>query len=517
MLIGDLPTRAAKWYPEKEAIVFEEKRFTYQELNARVNALAHALMDMGVRKGDRIAVICHNSHYYSEVVFAAAKIGAVSTNLNWRLAPREIAFLIDDSEARVILFSRRFAHLFEPLLAQMNKEFTLIGIEGKLREDMLDYDELISRYPNHEPEADVHEDDIFMQLYTSGTTGRPKGVMLTHGNLIANSRNTIVELQLDRNCNLLGILPMFHIAISVVFTVVMIGAKVTFLHGFDLTAILETIEKERITALGFTPIMFLFLLEHPTIDQYDLSSVKDIIYATAPMPPDLLTRCMKKLNCNFIQFFGMTEMSPVMTMLVAEDHVLEGPEYKVRWLGSAGRPVMDVEVKIVDEEGNACPPGVTGEIIGRGPTVMKGYHKLPAETARAIRDGWYHTGDMGYFDDHGYLFIADRKTDMIISGGENIYPREVEEAILEMEGIMDVAVIGVPDDAWGEAVKAVIVKRPGSDVTEDEVIDHCKHCIASYKKPKTVDFVETMPRSAMGKILKHELRAKYWEGRTRKV
>ncbi len=517
MLIGDLLTRAAKWYPEKEGIVFEDKRFTYRELNARANALAHAFLEMGVRKGDRIAVICHNSHYYFEAVFAAAKIGAVSTNLNWRLSPREMAFLVDDSDARVILFSGRFAHLFEPMMALMNRKFTLIGVEGTLRDDMLDYDELIARYPGHEPEADVHEDDVMLQIYTSGTTGRSKGVMLTHANLMANCRNTVIELQLDRSCNLLGILPMFHIAISTVFTVVMIGAKVTFLHGFDLTAILETIVKEKVTALGFTPIMFLFLLEHPTIDRYDLSSVKDIIYATAPMSPDLLARSMKKFQCNFIQFFGMTEMSPVMTMLIAEDHVLEGPEHKMRWLGSAGRPVMDVEVRIVDETGNDCPPGVTGEIIGRGPTVMKGYHKLPAETARAIRDGWYHTGDMGYLDDYGYLFIADRKTDMIISGGENIYPREVEEAIQKMEGIMDVAVIGVPDDAWGEAVKAVVIRMPGCDVTEAMVIEHCKNHIASYKKPKSVDFVDAMPRSAMGKILKHELRARYWEGRTRKV
>lgn len=517
MLIGDLLTRAAKWYPDKEAIVFEAKRFTYREFNDRVNALSHALIDMGVKKGDRVALICHNSHYYAEVVFAAAKIGAASTNLNWRLSPREMAFLVNDSDARVVIFSKRFAHLFEPMLTEINKDFVFIGVEGTLREDMVDYDELISRYPRHEPEVDVHRDDVFMQLYTSGTTGRPKGVMLTHRNMIANCRNTLPELQMDRDWNLLGVLPIFHIAIFMLFNLVMMGAKVTFVHGFDLTAILKTIEEEKVTALGFTPIMFLFLLAHPTIDQYDLSSVRDIVYATAPIPTDLLVRSMKKFRCRFYQFFGMTEMSPVMTMLIAEDHVLEGPEHKVRWLGSAGRPVMNVDVRVIDEQGMDCPPGIAGEIIGRGENMMKGYHKLPAETARAILDGWYHTGDMGYFDDYGYLFIADRKTDMIISGGENIYPREVEEAILKMEGVMDVAVIGVPDDAWGEAVKAIIVKMPGSNLTEAMVIEHCKNNIASYKKPKSVDFVDAMPRSAMGKILKHELRARYWEGRTRKV
>jgi len=210
-------------------------------------------------------------------------------------------------------------------------------------------------------------------------------------------------------------------------------------------------------------------------------------------------------------------MSPTLTMLIPEDHVMEGPEHKVRWLGSAGRPVMNVDVKIVDEQGRDCPPGVTGEIIARGANMMKGYHKLPDETAAAIRDGWYHTGDMGFFDAYGYLFIADRKTDMIISGGENIYPREVEEAILKLDGVQEVAVIGIPDDAWGEAVRAIVVKRPGAELTEAQVIEHCRQHIASYKKPKGVDFVEALPRSAVGKVLKHELRAPFWKGRTRKV
>ncbi len=517
MLIGDILTRAAKWFPDKEAVVFEGTRLTYKEFNERTNRLAHALLDMGVKKDERVAVVCHNSNHYGEILFALAKIGAVSTNLNWRLSPKELAFLIDDSEAKIVLFSKRFEHLYEPMKEQIPRKLKYIAVDGKVDDEMIDYEELITKYPADEPVADVSMEDTFLQLYTSGTTGRPKGVMLTHNNMMANAVSTIIEMEMTRDMNVLGLLPIFHIAIFVLINLVIIGGKVTFIHSFDIPTVLQTMQDEKITAVGFTPVIFKFLLDHPDIDKYDLSSLRQVIYATAPMPVDLLRRSLEKFRCDFIQFFGMTEMSPTLTMLIPEDHILDGPEHKVKWLGSAGRPISNVEVRIVDENGNDCPPGVTGEIIGRGDNVMKGYHKMADATAEAIRDGWYYTGDMGYFDEYGYLFIADRKKDMIISGGENIYPREVEEAILLMDGVFEVAVIGVPDDEWGESVKAIVVKTPGAEITEENVIEHCKANIASYKKPKSVDFVEILPRSALGKVLKHELRAPFWKGRDRKV
>ncbi|MBN1573627.1 MAG: long-chain-fatty-acid--CoA ligase [Deltaproteobacteria bacterium] len=517
MLIGDILTRAAKWFPEKEAVVFEGTRLTYKEFNDRTNRLAHALLEMGVKKDERVAVVCHNSNHYGEILFALAKIGAVSTNLNWRLSPKELAFLIDDSEANIVLFSKRFEHLYGPTKEQIPKKLKYIAVDGKIDEEMIDYEELIAKYPADEPLVEVSMDDTFLQLYTSGTTGRPKGVMLTHKNMMANAVSTIIEMEMTRDMNVLGLLPIFHIAIFVLINLVLIGGKVTFIHSFDIPTVLKTMQDEKITAVGFTPVIFKFLLDHPDIDKYDLSSLRQVIYATAPMPVDLLRRSLEKFKCDFIQFFGMTEMSPTLTMLIPDDHVLDGPEHKVKWLGSAGRPISNVEVRIIDEKGNDCPPGVTGEIIGRGDNVMKGYHKMVDATAEAIRDGWYYTGDMGYFDEYGYLFIADRKKDMIISGGENIYPREVEEAILLLEGVFEVAVIGVPDDEWGESVKAILVKTPGAEITEEDVISHCKANIASYKKPKSVDFVDMLPRSALGKVLKHELRAPFWEGRDRKV
>jgi long-chain acyl-CoA synthetase len=517
ILIGNMLTRAAKWFPGKEAIVFEETRITYADFNSRANKIATALLEMGVKKGDRVGIVCHNSNHFAEAFFAIAKIGAVSTNLNWRLSPKELAFLLDDSDADVVFFSKRFEYLFGPMKELLKRKFTFIAVDGKSDDDMVEYEELIKKYPDDEPSVDIDSEDVVLQLYTSGTTGRPKGVMLTHKNMYANAISTIIEMELTRDDNILGALPIFHIAIFVLINMVLVGAKATFVHSFDLNVILSLIEREKTTVVAFTPVIFKFLLDHPDSDKYDLSSIGQVIYATAPMPVDLLKRSMDKFQCDFLQFFGMTEMSPTLTMLLPEDHVLEGPEYKVNRLASAGRPVVGVEVRVVDEKGKECPPGVVGEIIATGENVMKGYHKMPKATAEAIKKGWYYTGDMGYLDEYGYLYIADRKKDMIISGGENIYPREVEEAILLLDGVHEVAVIGVPDDAWGEAVKAIVVPQPGAELTEEMVIEHCRANIASYKKPKSVDFVEQLPRSALGKVLKHELRDPYWKGKKRKV
>jgi long-chain acyl-CoA synthetase len=517
MRIGDLLTRAARCYPDKEAVVFEETRLTYRQVNERTNRLAAALVDMGVKRGDRVGVVCHNSHNFTEIFFACAKIGAASTNLNWRLSPKELAFLLNDAGPDIVFFSKRFEYLFEPMKADLKKTPRFVAVDGVFSKEMIDYEKLIAKYTPDEPRVTVADDDTVLLLYTSGTTGRPKGVMLTHKNMIANCISTIVEMEMNRDWNILGLLPIFHVGIFVLIDMVWMGAKVTYVHSFDPVAIFELIQKEKTTVTAFTPVIFKFLLDHPDIDKYDLSSLKTIIYATAPMPVELLKRSIKRFNCDFIQFFGMTETSPTLTMLVREDHLLEGPEYKIKWLGSAGRPVSNVQVRVIDEKGKDCPVGAIGEIIGKGDNVMKGYYNMPKETAEAIRDGWYYSGDMGYFDEYGYLFIADRKKDMIISGGENIYPREVEEAIHLIEGVADVSVIGVPDDAWGEAVKAIVVKKPGAELTEAMVIDHCKKNIASYKKPKSVDFVDALPRSALGKVLKHELRDPYWKGKERKI
>jgi long-chain acyl-CoA synthetase len=514
--LGDFLIRASRWFPEKTATVFEDTRMTFAQLNGRVNALSHVLMDMGVKSQDRVAVLCQNSHYFLEAFFGIAKINAVSTNLNWRLSPKELAFVLEDSGANVVFLSRRFEAAYPTLRELAGNRCRFVAIEGSLP-GAEDYEALIARYPSEEPAVEVGHEDVVLQMYTSGTTGRPKGVMLSHKNIVANAVNTMIEMEYGRRIKLLSVLPLFHIALYAVLNCVFVGGTTVFLHGFNPQTVLSVIEKEKITRLSFTPAMFALLLEHPDFDKSDLSSVEFIGYASAPMPRALLRRAMEKFKCDFCQSFGMTEMSPVMTVLPPQDHVLDGPEYKVRRLESVGRPICNVQVRVVDEKGAICPPGEVGEIIGRGDTVMKGYHRMPEATAAAIRDGWYYTGDLGYMDEYGYLYIVDRKKDMIISGGENIYPKEVEDVIARLEGVVEVAVIGVPDEIWGESVKGIVVKAPGAELTEKDIIERCKVNMASYKKPKSVDFVTELPKNAMGKVLKDVLRERYWKDKERKV
>ncbi len=516
MFVGELLTRAAKLYPNKTASIFKDIRLTYCQLNERTNSLANALKSIGVKPQDRVAVICHNSHNFLEVFFAIVKIGAVSTNLNWRLSPKELTFLIKDSEARIVFLSKHFEYLFEPLRQNLGNKVQFVTIDYSMPET-LDYGVLVSDYSKKEPEVNVGYDDTVLQIYTSGTTGRPKGVMLSHKNIISNAVNTIIEMQWLRSTKFLSVLPIFHIGLYSPLNCIFMGGTNIFLDKFDSEAVLSTINKEGVSRMGLAPVMFKFLLDYPDFDKFDLSSLEVITYAGAPMPLPLLRRAMKKFGCAFYGSFGMTEMSPIMTILPPEDHLLYGTDHDKKKLRSVGRPILNVEVKVVDENGSDCSPGVVGEIIGSGETVMKGYHNMPDATVECIRDGWYYTGDMGYMDEYGYLYIVDRKKDMIISGGENIYPKEVEDIIIQLDGVAEVAVIGVPDDTWGEAVKAIIVRKAGATLTEGDIIEHCKKNIASYKKPKSVNFVEILPKNPTGKILKHKLREPYWKNRGHKI
>jgi len=516
MLLGDLLTRSAKWYANKTATVYGETRLTYEQINRRTNALANALQELGIKHQERVAIVCHNSHHCLEIVFACAKIGAVATNLNWRLSPKELGVLLNHSDARVVFFSKRFEPFIESIRHELNSNIPFIAIDGPI-EGMTDYEIFIENRVTEEPTAQVHYEDTVIQMYTSGTTGTPKGVMLTHKNMISHAFNTIIELQMRRDVVYLNVLPLFHVAFFAPVNCVFLGGTNVLLPDFDLDKILATIEKERITHVGFVPALVNFLVEHPKFEQYDLSSLQLIVYAASPMPVPLLKRAMKRFNCNFAQVFGMTETSPVTHILIPEEHVLEGPEFKVRRLGSVGRSIINVRSKVVDDRGNECPVGVVGEVVDAGDTIMKGYYKMPEATAETIKDGWLHTGDMGYVDEYGYLYLADRKKDMIISGGENIYPTEVEMCILQMEGVADVAVIGIPDKDWGELVKAIVVQKPGYNLSAGEVIEHCKANIAGYKKPKSVDFIDMLPRNAVGKVQKNVLRDPYWAGREKKI
>ncbi|HUV59024.1 MAG TPA: long-chain-fatty-acid--CoA ligase [Desulfatiglandales bacterium] len=518
MKIGDIIKRASKYYPDKLASVFKDVRLTYKELNDRTNRVGNALLNAGVGKDDRIGILCYNSNVYQEIFFGAAKTGAVTTTINWRLSPREINFVINDAEVKVLFVADNFWGKIESVKDELSTVKIFISIGQKVPGTIY-YEDLIKSSDIDEINIDLDPHDTVWQLYTSGTTGRPKGVMLTHRNLEADAEHNIIGNQLNRdNAIHIQVYQMFHIAMKrIVYTAYIFGTTV-FLEKFDLKELCELIEKEKCTDLGMAPVMWKAFMDYPDLNKYDLRSLKYASYSTSPMPRALIKRLLEKFpNITFFSTYGLTEAGSSLTILPASDYVLDGPDWKLRRLQSLGRPMMGVDVRIVDEKGEDCPPGNPGEIIGRGENIMKGYWKLTEETQKTIKNGWLYTGDVGYWDEYGYIYLADRKKDMIISGGENIYSREVEEVINELEDVVEVAVIGVPDDIWGEAVKAIIVKSYDSELTEADVINYCAQNIASYKKPKSVDFVSELHRNATGKIMKRLLREKYWKGKERKV
>ncbi|MBW2003370.1 MAG: long-chain-fatty-acid--CoA ligase [Deltaproteobacteria bacterium] len=518
MRIGDLIARGAKYYPDKLATVFKDVRLTYKELNDRVNVVGNAILSAGIRKKDRVGIICHNSHFYQELFFGTAKTGAVFTTINWRLAPRELEFIINDAEVKLLFVADRYWAQIEPIKDKLStiEQYIMIGesVPGTIS-----YEDFIGSSSADEINIEIDQHDTFWQLYTSGTTGRPKGVMLTHSNLYADAAHNIIGNRLNRDdvvwCQ---IYPMFHIALKFVIIIAYVQGTCIILEKFDLKELCEMIEQEKCNYLVMVPTMWQSFIDYPDLDKHDLSGLKYCGYSSSPMPVGLIKRLMKTFpDITFFQTYGLTESGSSLTILPADQHVMDGPEHIVKRLGSLGRPMTGVDVRVVDEQDRDCPPGKIGEIIGRGDNIMKGYWKLPGETKNTLKDGWLYTGDMGYWDEYGYIYMADRKKDMIISGGENIYPNEVEQIIREINGVIDVAVIGVPDDIWGEAVKAIIIKAHDSELNEEDVIRYCSQNIASYKKPKSVDFVSDFPRGPTRKVLKRKLRENYWKDRQRKV
>lgn len=512
MLLGDILRRNAKLYPDKTAIVFGARRYSYREVNDRVRRLANGLRANGIGRGDRVGLLEWSSPQYLELYIAVPKIGAVLVPLNYRLVGRELEYIINDAEAKMLIAGEEFVGLVRTIRPNLKTVASFFCI-GEATSGMDRYEAMITGFPLEVPEMDVEDGDVAVQMYTSGTTGRPKGAMLSHKNLMSNYMGRLVDLKLDKDDVFLNSLPYFHVAAEFAILPLYVGATLVIQSKFDPGPFLDAIETEKVTVTGAVPSMVQILMEymdeHPR--DYDLSSVRIFFYGASPMPVVLLKKAINRFKCNFLHSYGLTEASPGVTFLKPEDHILEGPEEKVRRLASCGREVFNVEARVVNERGIDIEPVEVGEIIVRGDNVMKGYWKLPEETAETIKDGWLHTGDMATVDAEGYIFIVDRKKDMIISGGENIYPREVEEVLYAHPSILEAAVIGVPDERWGEAVKAFVVLEEGQKVSEEEIIDFCKENLASYKKPKSVEFVDTLPRNPLGKVLKKDLRKRYWK------
>jgi len=522
MYIGLYLVRAAKLYPDRLAVIDYStgRRFTYKQLNERVNRLANGLIGIGLKKGDRVAELMFNCNEAVESEAAYCKTGLVKVPINVRLSIKEIIQQLNNSEASALILHPSF---FQQIIENRSKIKTVeyfVGISNT-QEDMIDYEKLLDGGSVAEPEIEVGLDDLYKLQYTSGTTGILKAAMLTHRNYLCRLRNNLMSTGTHPGYPVVQayIAPVTHAAGGYLWmTYVKGGSNILLnMNPFDPQKLLEVIEKEKVTDIFLIPVMINMLLNYPDLKKYDFSSLRTIVYGTAPMAPDRIKQALGVFGPVLRQGYGQTESLAVGTFLYKDDHITNDDPIREGRLASVGTPCVDVEMRVVDEDIKDLPPGEVGEIIIRGDCVMKGYWKDPERTADTIRNGWLYTRDMGYMDEGGYLFLTDRKSDMIISGGFNIYPTEVENTLAEHPAVYESAVIGVPDDMWGEAVKAVVVLKPGAEVTESELIEHCKLRLASYKKPKTVDIVESLPKSVVGKILRRVIREPYWQGRRRRV
>jgi len=519
MGLGNILRRSATRFPEKTALVFREKRMTYRELDRRVNCLANGLLQLGVQKGDRVAVLLHNVPEFIEIYFACTRSGAIFVPINNLLKQTELARIIEYIQPRFLIVDPDF----EPTIRSVaeGRDFVefMISLNGSPSEPFVSYEGVLEKGSPTEPEISVSHDDIMTIFLTSGTTGLPKGAMRTHGQNLINAMTGVVELKLAYDDRALLLFPFYHITFEDQIRHILMGNTVCIRREgrFDPKEVLEILSSEKITICQFVPTMINAMLQEKTIESYDLTHLRLIPYAAAPMPVELLRKAMQRFKRPFIHFYGQTETGPMTTVLKPEDHILEGSAAQTARLASAGRAALDFEVRIVDKEGNDVAVGEVGEIIVRSEAMTIGYWNLPEETARTIRDGWLYTGDFGKFDEEKYVFIVDRKNDMIISGGKNIYPREIEEVLYSHEAVLEAAVVGVPDDYWGESVKALVVLREGMTATEEEIIALCKERLASYKKPKSVEFRHELPKNSTGKILKRVIRNEYWKGRDRAV
>ncbi len=510
--IAEIVLNGAAEKPDADMIIYEGRHITWSEMRGDSCRVANALRADGVGPADRIAYIDKNGPEYFELAFGCSFLKAVTVAVNWRLAPPEMAYIVNDAEAAVLVVHEEFAEHLAAIEEDLTSVRRIVVIGSHPAH--VSYDEWRDA---HEPECEVAEaepGDVSMQLYTSGTTGMPKGAQLTNANFRAAFNN--IDWAMDGDSRSMVVMPLFHIGGSGwAFFGMGSGATSIMVREFDPVGALKLIESERITHAFFVPAVLAFFLLVPN-DGIDLSSMQLIAYGASPITEDVLVKSMELIGCEFSQVYGLTETTGVVTQLLPEDHDPGGPRQDL--LRSAGRPIAGTEIRIVDPDtGETLPDGEVGEVWMRTEQNMLGYWQLPEETAEALPgDGWFRSGDAAYLDD-GYLFIYDRVKDMIISGGENVYPAEVENALMAHEGVADVAVIGVPDEKWGEVGKALVVPVAEGGVTGEEILAFGRERLAGFKCPKSVDFVEAIPRNPSGKILKRELRDPYWEGQERRV
>ncbi|MEC4819484.1 MAG: fatty acid--CoA ligase [Scytonema sp. PMC 1069.18] len=515
--LADLVRVQAHQFPECKALIFKNKALTYLQLDVQSKRVANALLELGIQAQSRVALLAKDSLKSYEIFFACSKINAVLVPINWRLAAAEVSYILRDANVEVLFVGPEFHTLVESIRDELDGVRIIIALE-KAEQNWLSYDVWWQQHSDVQPDVTIKPNDVAVQIYTSGTTGRPKGVQLAHYSFFAIAKEFVKQgkswigwSKMDKS---LLVLPFFHIGgLWWAIRGLASGAENILLESFDGIEVLKAIEKHRITKTCMVPAMIQVLLTEPLCKQTDFSSLEYIVYGGSPIAESLLKEAMATFSCNFVQIYGMTETGNCAVCLSADEHISTNSDR----LKAAGRPFPGVSVTILNSDGETLPCRQVGEICIKSPANMIGYWKLPEATAKTLVDGWVYTGDAGYFDEEGYIYICDRVKDMICYAGENVYPAEVENVLYEHPAVAEVAVIGVPDEDFGEIIKAIIVIKPGMKVTALDIISFVRGKLADFKLPRSVEFTESLPRTPSGKLQKGKLREQYWQGYQRHV
>ncbi len=512
----DFLSIAAAICPDRDCMVFEGKRWTYALANERINRLANALAKLGVGKGDRVGMLHVNCPQYIESYFAAAKLGAIFVPLNFRAKAEELSFMIGNAGVKTLIAGHRYTEMIEKILPQL-PNFQHCVVIDQSQKGMSFYEDLIRSSSADEIAADIGDEDVTILMYTAGTTGRPKAVPLRQNAFVTYILDNVDPASPDVEERNLLTVPLYHVAgVQAMLAAFYGGRTLVLMRQFEIKEWMETVQREKASRAMLVPTMLKMVIDSPDFSKHDLSSLKVITYGAAPMPFEVIKKAIQVLPwVRFINAYGQTETASTIAMLGPDDHVIDGTEAErekklKRLASSIGRPLSDVEVKVVDEQGKAAPSLSVGEIWVRGPRIMSGYWEDKEKTAQVITpDGWLRTGDKGWLDEDGYIFLAGRGDDMIIRGGENISPEEIENVLYAYPKIEEAAVIGVPDPDWGQQPRAVVVLKKGEVATAEEIIEYCHSRLASFKRPRSIVFVDILPRNQLGKIIKRILREQF--------